>query len=75
MTRSNDRIFAALPDLYPDRHLEICQSWIVARVQELKREDPSRSKKDCWRTASKEWSELRRQHKREQREKSRAAGH
>ena len=75
MTRDSDRIFAALPDLYPDQHLEISRSWIVTRVQELKLERPTRSKKDCWRAASKEWLELRRQHKHEQREKSRAAGH
>ena len=36
MTRDSDRIFAALPDLYPDQHLEISRSWIVTRVQELK---------------------------------------
>jgi hypothetical protein len=70
MTQDNDRIFAALPDLYPDSHLEIYRSWMVARVQELKREQPWRSKKGCRQIAGKEWLELRRQHKREQREKS-----
>ena len=49
------------------------QKWQYARMQELKRSNPSRSKKDCWRYASKEWAELRRQYKREQREKAAAA--
>jgi len=33
----------------------------------------ARSKKDCWRSANKEWLELRRQYKREQRGKVAAA--
>ena len=34
------------------------RSWITAR--ELKRADPFRSKKDCWRYANEEWLERRR---------------
>ena len=37
-------------------------SWVTTRVQELKRENPARSKKDCWRAAQKEWNELVRPH-------------
>jgi len=40
-------------------------SWVTTRVQELKRENPARSKKDCWRAAQKEWNELVRRHKHE----------
>jgi hypothetical protein len=40
------------------------RTWMAARTQALKRERPSRLKRDCWRTAQKEWLELRRQQKR-----------
>jgi hypothetical protein len=42
------------------------RSWISTRAQELKQDTPSRSKKDCWRTAQAEWLELRRQLKRKE---------
>ena len=47
-----------------DYALDDYRSWILARMQKLKCEDPSRSKKNCWRIAQKEWIELRRQQKR-----------
>jgi hypothetical protein len=62
MTQDSDNI-AAIPEAY--------RSWTLARAQELKRADPSRSKKDCWRGAQSEWHELRRQWKRKQREERR----
>jgi hypothetical protein len=40
------------------------RAWVL---QELKRDHPSRSKKDRWRIAQKEWHELRRLQKRAER--------
>jgi hypothetical protein len=40
------------------------RSWLLARMEELKRDDPRRSKKDRWRIAQNEWNELRRRQKR-----------
>jgi hypothetical protein len=63
MTQDINNI-TAIPEAY--------RSWMAARVQELKRENPVRSNKDRWRTAQSEWLELRRQHKRQQKENNRA---
>jgi hypothetical protein len=65
MTRDNDssRTLVAQNDW---------RGWISARTQELKRDNFSRSKKECWRAAQDEWNELRRQHKREQKEEQRS---
>jgi hypothetical protein len=35
--------------------LDDWRGWISARAQELKRDYPSRSKKDCWPAAQNEW--------------------
>jgi len=51
---------AAIPEAY--------RSWVTARAQELNRDDPSRSKKECWHIAQGEWHEMRRHWKREQKQ-------
>jgi hypothetical protein len=37
--------------------------WMATRAQELKQDDPARSKKDCCRVAQREWIEMVRRHK------------
>jgi hypothetical protein len=39
------------------------RNWMRVRMQELKRTDPTLSKKSCWRAANSEWLELRRRQK------------
>jgi hypothetical protein len=43
------------------------RAWVLHRMEELKRDHPSRSKKDRWRIAQKEWHELCRLQKRAER--------
>jgi hypothetical protein len=48
-----------------DALTEYYRDWVPTRAQELKQDNPARSKKDCWRAAQKEWHELVRRHKHE----------
>jgi len=67
MNQDDDRVLV-MPETWMPARSQVMKgayrSWMKTRVQTLKHEHPKRRKRDCWRIAQKEWTELRRQQSR-----------